>query len=367
MRLLEISKVTGAVICLLLTIPYIVTYKYFFHYETLYRQWLFGIFFFGVLLHFLAKIPPGEYIGLAFFGKRINKIWSDGYCLIPSLFPVLHKIDIYLLWSLILDNSGYRYDRDVNVYHYQDQRSFQFRVNSNTSLLHATMVKFIGNMASWFFEVSKGDPKLLYQRVGFRMMLVSVVLGLFANLGDWVTSSVQLPSISQSDRGAIAVTVQLKKRGPVTFPNKERFVPVEKNNTLYFFEIDGTKYLPYAVENFEDKTVIKVENQLCGLVPVGKKVVYISPTPPRYAINMKEEVLYVKNIDKESFIERNYELVRFAWSKITGGTYDIQKSTSWENLYSNWSNLGAEKYGIEVTAELKRDVPSSAIGGLVCF
>jgi hypothetical protein len=91
---------------------------------------------------------------------------------------MLHNIGIHLLWDL---EEREPVNANVHINSYQDQRESQYHVRANVSLFWLNFDKLISLIVGWFFGFKRGEEKLLYQRVGFRIILVSIVGGFVCN------------------------------------------------------------------------------------------------------------------------------------------------------------------------------------------
>jgi hypothetical protein len=175
---MKISKTDGVWISLIMMSPYVFMYGQWVK-NSSYSTQLIGIFFVGIFLHFLRKIESGTHAELLFFEKSTGHFWSDGFCLVPSVLPALHNVGIYLLWNLKKDMQLLQpnFNPNVTIHHFKDQRLPVYRVNTDTSLLALSIHNTIGKMFAWFFAPIGDDSELKYQKLGFRIILISLILG----------------------------------------------------------------------------------------------------------------------------------------------------------------------------------------------
>ena len=374
-----ITKWQGFLLCLLLTVPYEFFYFQYFG-SNLYTIHLMALFGFGVILHFFHIIEPAERAELVFNGKATGLCWEDGYCFTPSLLPILHYFGIYLLWSLKKPRSFYGVEeRNVYVDHFQDQRLPQYRVNVETSFFTATASRVFNNILCWFIGVEKGKEELLFQRVGFRVMLAAVILGWGANAfyGNTDTNyddskkhsisahapmnTITVPKVPKE--GHVIIYTSLKVGKPPTMPLPEDFVVQPLGDKQLYIEVenDPRKYfLFHETDNGELHTFFITESS-CVVIPPGRAALVSSVYPPLYVVNMKNRAKYALDPEKIRFDKK---IFYFLWKKPMR-----LDETSWKYLYDRWNEVSTEKHGLKVealpTAEL---LPSSKkFGGLVCF
>lgn len=172
-----ISKLVGAIISILL-ISY-GCHEYFTYFSgSPYAEKLTLVFMVGAFFMCLHSIRPGTTAKLTFFGSYTGKAWKSGYCLLPTISYFLDSIGLHFLWWLEKepDEKEYR-NQGLDNHHYADQREPSYRVNSDASLLTATTARIVGNIIGWITGFRKGDPDLIFQRLGFRLVVLSIVLG----------------------------------------------------------------------------------------------------------------------------------------------------------------------------------------------
>lgn len=158
--------------------------------ETMWAQTLTTIFIVGAFFSFLRKIPAGTKAELLFMEKSTGCYWSDGFCLIPSIGHMFHHIGIYVLWNL---KQAYEVGLQetthlLNINHQYDQSRPTYNVKVETSLFRMELYRMINAITSWIFGFQKGHPELLYQRIGFRIILVAIIGVLIGNFVAPVTT-----------------------------------------------------------------------------------------------------------------------------------------------------------------------------------
>mgnify|MGYP006054362273 CR=1 FL=1 len=170
-----ITKKQGAMISLGIIGFYTFLYYFFVKNNTAWF-YLTVLFFIGALAHFVRENRDGAQ--LRFGGAPTGVYWDAGYCLVPSILHILHNINIYLLWDLDEPESE---NSNISIDTYQDQRQSQYHVRANVSIFWLNVDKLVSVFLSWFFGFQKGRNKLLYQRIGFRIILVAIVIGWVCN------------------------------------------------------------------------------------------------------------------------------------------------------------------------------------------
>ncbi len=378
MKSFYITKSQATLLCLILVLPYLYFYYSYFG-NNQYSLKLTALFLFGVLLHFFHKIEPGTQAELVFCGKATGLYWEDGYCLVPSILPVLHNFGIYLLWSLKKAVGAYEYrsDKEVSIDHFVDQRRPNYNMNVQATPLQMTASRVSEALLEWITGYEKGNPELLYQRVGFRIILLSIILGAFANVfyPDESGSGRQLVStpteqylsrdapIASSD-GTILVTSSLRYGAKPTMPDKERFIPHTTKDSHLFFTLDGkdkTKYLMYREPAAGERASVHIEESMCVLVPAGRDVYFFTKYRPQFEVNMEKHVIYVTKLEKRNKLYELYKVIH-------GRTLE-QDSASWGYIHDNWDDVDTVSYGFRAKALPLDKIPDpkKSGGGIVCF
>lgn len=171
-----INKGEGAIIS---TLP-ITFYVYLYYNYVLgntHTSELMLIFSIGIFFIFFRKLEEPE--ELLFLDKGTGGYWGEGYCLVPSFAPFLRNIGINFPWGLRNGrlNEVHERTRNIDIHHYQDQRDLNYRVNVETSLMVANINRLFDNLIRWIFGFNKGKPELFYQRIGFRIIILALILG----------------------------------------------------------------------------------------------------------------------------------------------------------------------------------------------
>lgn len=378
MSFLNITKTQGAILCLFLCIPYGLLYYGYFG-QNQFTPQLLTFFLFGVLLHFFQKIEPGTRAELVFFGKARNFFWEDGYCLVPSFLPILHQVGIHLLWSLkkAVYSGIYRSDRDVSIEHFQDQRRPNYNMNTQTTMFGMAVSRILEVIFGWFLEISRGDPELLFQRIGQRIMVLSIILGAFANIffpnketrsvGQTfsMVSEEKKNSSQEPRKGMTLVSSGLHVGLPPQMPLAENFVPRPTSTTRLYFNVDSgvdkRKYFLFHEPPLGKFHTITVNEPLCQVIPAGRDVLFFSKYRPQFEGNTENRVEYVVKKENQNPLREVYKNFRGISSKTEVAT--------WKEIYSDWSMVDTESYGIIVRALADEDQPQpgKGLGGIVCF
>lgn len=186
--LLEISKWQGLFLSLVIVSAYTIIRWWIFtqhgHYLTLIYISVI-LFFFGVAFGLLEIIEPGTTDTLVFFGRLLKKKWKNGYVLVPSPVPFMHRLRFRPLFSLLKkhwrevkvnEDSAEVFRHDVNF-----DGANQQRINVNATLLEATVFQGGKISLKWFFSMN-GDSPYAFQEFGLKLIIVAVLLDCF-NLG----------------------------------------------------------------------------------------------------------------------------------------------------------------------------------------
>ena len=172
------TKPQGAVLTLIITTVMVYLYYGIFGFmlKSQFTVLLTFCFFLAVLFSFVRENAYGG--ELRFFGQLTGVRWESGYCLVPSILPILHHIRIYLGYDLEEDpvERSVEY-RNPRIHHFQDQRLSNYNVRADTTLLGLNTDKFLGWLINWITGIHNGPKKLFYQRVGFRLMVLCILMG----------------------------------------------------------------------------------------------------------------------------------------------------------------------------------------------
>ena len=406
---MHITKGQGAVLTLLPMSLYVVPY-YQLVSESKYMLPLLGIFTLGVLFLFLVKIEAGTEGELLWFEKLVfdkhgdTVVWSDGLCLVPTLFPFLHKVKVHLFWWIkkpITEQDYFDNNNASFIHHYVDQRDMRFNVNVDTSLLAANATRVSGNIFTWFFNINRGAPELLFQRFGTRIIIVALLLGFIANVigptrqeskSSWFentvssvkqnieeakalasptqatrrteTSSVQetRSSTMSSDPG-VDVLVQLQKQAKPTIPEKDFFKVIQGDILYYTLDSTGRKYYYYTEVPEGMVAMITVKESMCAAIPAGKEMRFVTNRPPTYAVNMKSKLIYLRKPEHISLLQAAGS---FIFDGIQVSKEPLHLYATWGKAYNEWEAFDTS-YGILVQAITLDEIPKGGEGGMVCF
>lgn len=175
-----ITKTDGVILSVIPISCYLTPY-YIFVSRNQYTLPLTLVFFAGVLLVLFRLLKEPEEV--MFFDAGTGGYWGEGWCLVPSFTPFLRNIGINFPWGLRnrrLEELEER-RKDVDIHHYQDQREMGYRVNVQTTLFAANVNRLFESIVRWVTGYEKGKRELFYQRIGFRIMLLAIILGWGAN------------------------------------------------------------------------------------------------------------------------------------------------------------------------------------------
>jgi hypothetical protein len=348
---------------------YIIPYKGFVS-GTTYASYLILLFIIGVIFMFLVKIEPGTVAELIFFDKATGTYWADGLCLVPTLFPFLHNVGIHFFWWLKKPGVAYSGSAPPYVHHHRDQRQMEYKVNVETTFFKATVARIAGNMFDWFFNIKRGDPELLFQRLGVRIVIVALILGAGSRVASATSEKYdsifsQFSSLLSTDGSGTEaeeytkVIVRLEKSKQPLYPPQEFFAPSSKN-----FEweiIGGKKYFRYPQVDNTIIPVIEIRESSCVAVPSERWIGIESPAPPRYVVNMVDAVKYKKKLESVSFFEK---ISLFLRMKIKGDSGPLYWYATWKEIHDNWGDVAWDR---SFTSKAMTSSNPKTPGGLVCF
>lgn len=363
---MQITKGQGAVLTLIPITLYLMPYWVFVHNND-YAAQLTLFFLLGVIFLFLVKIEPGTQANLLFFNKATKTYWEDGLCLVPSFVPSLHNVGIHLFWGL--EKPITERDRlgvaDPEFLHHLDHRKMTYSVHVNTSLLTAQANRISGNIFDWYFNIDRGDPNLIYQRLGTRMIILALILGACANAFFPINKS-NRPSwvnlFSFENKSTAEVFVNLAKGDKPTMPEDEYFT-ASTTGSWSCTKVAEKKYCHYM--DIGDKIpAIPVEESLCVAVPTGKKIAFKTGRRPVYVINMENRVLFEKKIERFEVQDRLKVLVSELRNPMKP-PYSVR--ATWEALHGDWGATDTSAFVIARALPYDRIPDGRVLGGLVCF
>lgn len=363
-----ITKKQGAQLTLVIVSVY--TFMYFrFVKEAEYALQLTGIFFIGMLFIFLHKVEEGTERRLAFLGKlQYDKTgnpatWSDGFCLVPAFLPVLHHIELFVLWRLLplqtSEEAPYRPNVDITTY--TNQREINYRINSNVTFWQLTISKITGDIFRWLFKFEKND-ELRYQGIGTRIILVMLAVGWLSTfrVDDLVVPAKQAlqEKIDQLSAGPPGpqVLVNLVTRGMPVFPDASVFVPTTDETQKFADVIGNTTYIRYQLlsgDQLPKVAPLKHSDNVCVVVPTGKEILIETASPPATVVNMDTMVEYTPKNELAT-----------VWEKIWSNP---RRTNGWRYFRGNWGEVDT-RYMLRAKAHPPvQATPSTSLGGLVCF
>jgi hypothetical protein len=358
MSILAINKTTGAAITLAIISPYLLIYYQFVE-SAPNVWWLMGGFFIGMLFIFLHKIEEGTEKRLTFFATLVrdksgNDVrWSNGFCLVPALFPILHYLDIYVLWRLkhLYTSEQEPYRPDIRINHFADQSRANYNINTTVGPWHQMFSQIVANVFYWFFSFDR-KSELRYQSVGTKIIGIMLIAGCIS------TSGFSFSSLAFWKPATVDVVVNVAIDTPPTFPMDKLFEVTRTDYQMTYVEYDRT-YVQYQEHPNGQPPQVTAARMVCIIVPAGK-VALISTTsalPPRYVFNMEDEVLYATSSEYATWREK----------QILSNQIHLAKRRSWKDLSTNWREVDTS-YNLRVRALLPQaDKRSTARGGAVCF
>lgn len=194
--------------------------------------------------------------------------------------------------------------------------------------------------------------------LGFTILLVSTSV---------VTCGTHTPDTYETyrfDGSKVFVVTPLIKNTPPYFPDdaywdnpyEAKPFRVVFGSTYHYFGpgqqlVDGK----LNVLSITDKGV-------CITAPSGGAIRFSSDDPPIYAANVEYTVTYMKSRPARQILGTAFFTERFA--KLMHG--EILVESSWEELYSNWSDVDRENF-VTVRVLHQKDTPGKSPGGMVCF
>lgn len=346
-------KVTRGNLALLALVPILIeSYIYHTWVSDLSHSVALTIFFLlGMMCIALDRVKEGTTRYISLFGKRLRGDdgrlieFEEGYYLIPNPLPFLNYIEIF---SLRLVPLAEEQDSPPLIHHYLDQRQVQYRVNSSTSFFAQSVARITGNFTSWFLSFDKYDP-YRYQKLGTKILIFPLLLGYIghSNLDQIVGY------FTKTNNDALQVHVNLASdQKPVFYVGFFRTTPV------YVLEAvmqDGIKYFLYRETYTGAPPQVPIDSRSCVVVPTGREVLVKTIYPPRYVVNMTDEVEYVMKKEEAGFPYSITEL-------------DIARKDGWVYLRDNWSKVRTDIYGLKARARNREaSMPSTRYGGMVCF
>lgn len=414
-----VTKQESAILALIPISIYIATYVMWIAGNPSWVQ-LSCIFGIGTFLLFTLKIEPGCRGELLWNDKATGYFWEDGLCLMFTIFPLLHAIGIHPFFWIKKDyreNLHLHDARPVTIHHNQDD--FTHRTYSQVSFgkgnFYRILSKITKGIWGWFTGFGIGHPDLIYQRIGWRIMVLAILAGfavrvpakteeLYKETLTAIERVVQAPLATQqqqteksvttlptepsliSQDGAIPLTdfekevsLGYDKRHFLkqTFvrtnycdpnkepqlPTKEHFVPSTDPDKLEYIVVKNRRYFLYPEP--KPGTVPLISNNLksaCLLVPPGRKIAFLAQHRPTCVDNFKRFAFAQKKWEHYSSLEQF-----FLWQdkKLTGRK-ELPLPILWSTIRDEWHTI-KENTPIIVTAFEKEDLEPGNDGAMICF
>ncbi|MCF7843703.1 hypothetical protein K9M47_02290 [Candidatus Gracilibacteria bacterium] len=164
--------------------------------------------------------------------------------------------------------------------------------------------------------------------------------------------------------GGVYLKINLSDRPPSFFPNSESFRIDNAENIQHYRNFDNMRLFSYHQRQSENFPTIIVDGKLCAVVPAGRKIGFKSLSPPVYAANMKNEVVYFIKMSELSFLRKQTALYYYLMDYMDG----LQRTSNpWKDMVNEWSKVETGGHKIIATALDKKDIPDGVLGGMVCF
>ncbi len=428
---MDIGKIRGAIFCALIVGAYykvILPWAHFkyFGFDPEYGFWT-ELIFYGLILTQIVMMRPGEEVQLTFAGSPVESFWR-GFGFLPN---ILHFTVFLggsaLFWGIVrLKSDRYTYEEPRDIHLNVSDSNTKYNVNSTLPYGAAQVSRIIGIVLEFLLvRWTRAPSEYKLSALGYSAYLVGII-AVYLNssatlakqkLGVAVTAvsqSVGIPvqrqlpqtvPVPQAQPSQIqpAHTPQERPATPqpmqgfVTFPvDATNRVPFSHNSTYYnlleyrrpriipdqrWFSnknigglgrtTDGTFYVSAGQHEQRDFLVsMHVGEKLyCAIIPKTSIAAIYAPFPPKFVINMEDEVL-VGTILGESK------------QGIPGpsGTF-WRQSMTWKMLHDSWEGRSNDlrRQGVSETeqahgtaflvkgpkddAQLHPSLPT----GLVCF
>lgn len=326
------------------------------------------LYFFGVFFLLFRKLEEPE--ELLFLDRGTDGYWGEGYCLVPNFLPFLRNIGINFPWGLRNSRRNILQEerlRNIDIHHYQDQRDMSYRVNAETSLFAANMNRFFEKLFKWIFSIDEGKPELFYHRIGFRFMLLALILAYTSDFSKSVTKVVNdyTPPHLTQQKESYRVSIQLNNGVLRGFPDPPMFESKGDNQNGKVIIVNDTVYMYYQKR---DDGLIPfygdIPENRCLLIPAGKELKILSQNKPVSAVNMENLVSYGIRYESSNFYQK-------LWAFGGTFTHDVAwypTSDTWKHIVDNWDTVEKTKKPLTVKALTKEKMlDSDAGGGVVCY
>lgn len=139
-------------------------------------------FFLGFIFGFFEFIEPGTTDTLVYSGKKLSKEWEDGYCLIPSALPFMHRLNFRPLWSLLKKHWSEKLkdEKDVVMFRHdlKIDSANQQKINIDSTLMEATIFQTGKKFFGWFLSMNR-NTDFAFQEFGLKIIIIVAVLDCF--------------------------------------------------------------------------------------------------------------------------------------------------------------------------------------------
>ncbi len=210
--------------------------------------------------------------------------------------------------------------------------------------------RFFRWITSW--ESGNKEEGFLQKNSG-RIAFVSLLLGL-STLGNCSFSGPQ--QTFQARSGVVGVVANLTYGVAPRMPEEKKFAPTYDKDKQFFFETGGVNYFRFrrTSDGSITQVTIPTHTGTCVLVPAREKIGITTIIPPRYVVNMENNVSYTTKVKYLSQVEK---IVLF----FPNGEHTVGRKGSWEKVRAIWPTIETKDFVLVATA-LDRTP-----GGLVCF
>jgi hypothetical protein len=210
----------------------------------------------------------------------------------------------------------------------------------------------------WFFAFWRGDKELIYQRLGFRIIVVALFLAWTTNNWPFFNPS----SYMNGDEKITIVATQLRAGNLPEMPRTNRLLG--ERTDVWLHDVLGGKDYFYYINTRGKVPHLRIDRSLCAIVEYEKEMAFRTTVPPIYAGNVKFRVRYTKKQEFTTLMEK-LSIVIHQWENpfVAG----FQTVTHWEALRENWHTVDTN-HSIIATGERMNKIPDrKALGGIVCF
>lgn len=418
--IMNIGKIRGVIFCMFIVGVYykiILPWVHFKHFD-FYPEYGFWteVIFYGLILTQVVMMRPGEKVQLTFAGVPVESFWR-GFGFLPN---ILHFTVFLggsaLFWGLArLKSDKYTYEEHRDVHLNVSDSNTKYNVNSTLPHWAAQLSRIVGVILEFLFvRWTRAPQEYKLSALGYSMYAIGVIMvclnssAILAKqklgvVSAAVSQGVGIPE--QRPQTVPAPQVQPDQRQPAAPPAMQDFVtfsvdaanrvPFWYNSTYYnllehkrprvipdprWFSketiggvgrtTDGIFYVQVGkYEQGDGVRSINVAGQAnCVIVPKTSTAVIYATSPPKFVINMGDEVLVGLKLRAASGIpgpDDTFWLHNMSWKLL---------HDSWEGRVNDMRQQGMSEVdkahrtaffvkGPNIDAELHPSLPT----GLACF